>query len=141
MFLGSFTPKLDEKGRFFLPTKFREQLSRGMVISRQPERCLAIWPVDAFQAEVEAAATGRSTDENSRLMQRMFASGASDESADSQGRVTVPSVLRNYAGLDKEIAVIGAYTHVEVWNPAAWEEYQANKEEYFAQVNNGGNKE
>jgi MraZ protein len=109
-----------------------------MVIARQPEYCLAIWPVEAFQAEVEKAANGPSADENSRFIHRMYASGASDESADGQGRVTVPSVLRDYAGLDKEITVIGAYTHVEIWNPTAWEEYKSNKEGYFARISNGG---
>jgi MraZ protein len=131
-FLGSFTPKLDEKGRFFLPTKFRKQLSKGMVIARQPDRCLAIWPTEAFIAEVERAVPGPSTRKRTRINQRMFASGASDEAADGQGRVTVPFALREYAGLKRDIAVIGAYNRLEIWDSEVWKEYQAAQEAEFA---------
>ena len=57
MFLGTYTPKLDDKGRFFLPAKFRDQFGSGLVITRQQDRCLAIWPTEAFMAEVAAAAS------------------------------------------------------------------------------------
>ena len=88
MFLGTYTPKLDEKGRFFLPAKFRDQLSTGLVITRQQDRCLAIWPTETFLAEVTNAATGPSTVRGVRDYQRMVASGASDELPDSQGPVS-----------------------------------------------------
>ena len=96
MFLGTFTPKLDDKGRFFLPAKFREQLSQGLVITRQQDRCLAIWPPEVFASEVATAATGPSTVQRVRDYQRMVSAGASDELPDSQGRLTVPLPLRTY---------------------------------------------
>ena len=65
---------------------------------------------------------------------RMFAAGASEETPDKQGRVTIPPVLRNYAGLDKEIAVIGAFNRVEVWDLAAWEAYSAEQDKAYADM-------
>lgn len=135
MFLGTHFPKLDEKGRFFLPAKFREELAEGLVISRGQERCLTIWTLSAFQ-EFARSVTGPSTLKHVRDFQRMLASNASDEVPDKQGRVTIPASLREYAGLDKEIAVIGSFDRVEVWNPEAWERYQAEQEPAFADMDN-----
>ena len=132
MFLGTYTPKLDDKGRFFLPAKFREGFASGLVITRQADRCLAIWPPDVFETEVLRTATGPSAVQRVRAYQRMVASGASDESPDAQGRVTIPPPLRTYAGLSKEIVVIGAYNRLEVWDAAAWADYSAAQEEAFA---------
>lgn len=137
MFLGTYTPKLDDKGRFVLPAKFREQFASGLVITRAQDRCLAVWPTEAFLAEVANAATGPSTVRGVRDYQRMVASGASDESPDSQGRVTVPVPLRVYAGLTKEIVVIGAFNRLEVWDAVTWTEYSAAREEAFAALDEG----
>jgi MraZ protein len=137
VFLGTYTPKLDEKGRFFLPAKFRDQLADGLVITRAQDRCLAVWPTEAFMAEVANSANGPSTNRGVRDYQRMVASGASDELPDSQGRVTVPLPLRAYAGLSKEIVVIGAFNRLEVWDAATWAEYAAAHEEAFAAMDDG----
>ena len=134
MFLGTHFPKVDDKNRFVLPAKFREELRGGLVIAKGQERCLAIYTVEEFQRQAQAAMSGPSTLRGIRDYQRMFAAGASQEVPDSQGRVTIPPVLRNYAGLDKEIAVIGAFNRVEVWDLAAWEAYQAAQDEEFAQM-------
>lgn len=135
MFLGTHFPKLDEKGRFFLPAKFREELAEGLVISRGQERCLTIWTVEAF-AEHARSMSGPSISRRVRDFQRMLAAGASNEVPDKQGRITIPSELRRYAGLEKEIAVIGAFERVEVWDLEAWEEYQAEQEQAFADMDN-----
>ena len=134
MFLGTHAPRLDEKGRLILPAKFREELRGGLVIAKGQERCLAIYTVEEFQRQAQAAMSGPSTLRGIRDFQRMFAAGASQEVLDSQGRVTIPPVLRGYAGLDKEIAVIGAFNRVEVWDLAAWEAYQAAQDEEFARM-------
>ena len=65
----------------------------------------------------------------------MLASGASDETPDKQGRITIPPHLRAYAGLDKDCVVVGAINRVEVWDAAAWEQYSAEKESAFAELN------
>ena len=135
MFLGTHTPKLDDKGRFFLPAKFRDELADGLVITRSQDRCLAIYPMATFVAMTRSVGTAPATLKQVRDFQRMLAAGASDEVPDKQGRVTIPATLRSYAGLDKEIVVVGAINRVEVWDCAAWENYSAAQEDVFADMN------
>ena len=133
VFLGTHTPKLDEKGRLILPAKFRDELADGLVITRFQERCLAIWPVATF-VEVAQAVRGASSSQQVRDYQRMLASGASDETPDKQGRITIPPHLRAYAALEKDCVVVGAINRVEVWDAAAWERYSAEKESSYAEM-------
>ncbi|HHV22603.1 MAG TPA: division/cell wall cluster transcriptional repressor MraZ [Propionibacterium sp.] len=135
MFLGTHFPKLDDKGRFFLPAKFREELAEGLVISLGQERCLTIWTVEAFK-EFARSASGPSTVKHVRDFQRMLAANASAEVPDKQGRITIPARLRTYADLEGEIAVIGSFDRVEVWNPEAWERYQDEQETAFVDMDN-----
>jgi MraZ protein len=135
VFLGTHTPKLDEKGRLILPAKFRDELAEGLVITRFQERCLAIWPRSVFIEVANAVRSASSSQQHVRDYQRMLASGASDETPDKQGRVMIPSHLRTYAGLDKDCVVVGAINRVEVWDAGAWEAYAGEKESAFAELN------
>ena len=135
MFLGTYTPKLDEKGRFFLPAKFREELDEGLVITRGQEHCLAVYPMSTFVEMTREIAKGSVSVKKVRDYQRMLAAGASDTAADKQGRVMVPPMLRRYAGLGKEIVIVGAITRLEIWDAARWEEYSTAQESDFAQMN------
>lgn len=134
MFLGTYTPRLDDKGRLILPAKFRDQLADGLVVAKGQEHCLAIYTTQGFSQEAARAMAGPSTLRGIRDFQRMYASGASEETPDKQGRVTIPPLLRDYAGLSGQVAVIGAFNRIEVWDLAAWESYQAAQEERFAQL-------
>jgi len=136
VFLGTHTPKLDEKGRLILPAKYRDELAEGLVITRFQERCLAIWPVSTF-AELVQGVRGTSASQQVRDYQRMLASGASDETPDKQGRVTIPQHLRTYAGLERDCVVVGAIDRVEIWDAAAWQSYEASKESAFADLDEG----
>lgn len=135
MFLGTYTPKLDEKGRFFLPAKFREELDEGLVITRGQEHCLAVYPMSTFVEMTREIAKGSVSVKKVRDYQRMLAAGASDTAADKQGRVMVPPMLRRYAGLGKVIVIVGAITRIEIWDAARWEEYSTAQEADFAQMN------
>ena len=135
MFFGTYTPKLDEKGRFFLPAKFRDDLADGLVVTRGQDRCLAIYPMATFIEKTKQVATAPTTVRNVRDFQRMLASSASDEVPDKQGRITIPAPLRDYAGLSANIVVVGAIDRAEIWNPQAWEEYSTAQEAAFAELN------
>lgn len=100
MFLGTHTPKLDEKGRFFLPAKFRDELDDGLVITRGQDRCLAIYPTETFVEMTREIAKGSVSVKKVRDYQRMLAAGASDTAPDKQGRVMIPPMLRRYAALN-----------------------------------------
>ena len=134
MFLGTHTPRLDDKGRLILPAKFREELAEGLVITKGQERCLYLWPRAEFVRITEQMRQAPVTSKAARDYLRVFFAGACDDLPDKQGRITIPSALRGYAALDKDCIVIGASTRVEVWDAAAWEAYLAEQEPVFAQL-------
>jgi MraZ protein len=97
VFLGTHSPRLDEKGRLFLPAKYREELASGLVITKGQERCLYVFPVPEFERITEALRTAPVTAKNVRDYSRVFFASASDEIPDKQGRITIPPGLRDYA--------------------------------------------
>ena len=133
MFLGTHTPKLDDKGRLFLPAKFREELAEGVVITKGQERCLYVFKAADFTKQAELLQQAPLTGQAARDYSRVFFSSASDDVPDGQGRVRVPAQLRSYAGLTKDCVVIGMNTRLEIWDAAAWATYEAEKEQAFAE--------
>lgn len=134
LFLGTHAPRLDEKGRLFLPAKFREHLAAGLVMTKGQERCLYVWPTEEFGRVAAGLREAPVTSRSARDYVRMFLAGASDEVPDKQGRVTIPPALRAYAGLDRECTVIGVGTRCEIWATPAWEQYSAEQEQAFADL-------
>jgi MraZ protein len=132
MFLGTYWPRLDDKGRLILPAKFRDELAAGLVITKGQERCLYLFPAAEFARITERLRDAPLAARATRDYGRVFFAGATDELPDRQGRVTLPAHLREYAGLGRECAVIGANTRVEIWNAPAWTDYLASQEEHFA---------
>lgn len=132
LLLGTYSPRLDDKGRMFLPAKFREKLAGGLVMTRGQERCLYVYPLAEFEKVAEQWQSGPTTNAGVRAYQRLLLSGASDEIPDKQGRVTVPAILREYAGLTHECTVIGSGNRIEIWDAAAWDAYVAEHEDGFA---------
>ena len=132
MFLGTHTPKLDEKGRIILPAKFRDELANGLVLARGQERCIYVFSAEGFAEQVQKIRQAPLTSKLARDYVRVFLSGASDERPDKQHRVTIPPALRDYAGLDRDLTVIGAGDRAEIWSTAAWNAYYAEKEEAFS---------
>ncbi|HVQ17451.1 MAG TPA: division/cell wall cluster transcriptional repressor MraZ [Actinomycetes bacterium] len=132
MFLGTHHPKLDEKGRLFLPAKFRESLQGGLVMAKGQEHCLYVFPRDHFMAMTEQMQAAPLTSKGARDYMRVLLSGASDELPDRQGRVTIPAPLRAYAGLNKDCVVIGAGVRVEIWDGVRWQQYLEDRESGYA---------
>jgi MraZ protein len=134
VFLGTHSPRLDDKGRLILPAKFREQLAAGLVVTRGQERCLYVFPVAEFERIHEQLRQAPVTSKQARDYLRVLLSGAFDEVPDKQGRITLPTPLRSYAGLDRDVAVIGAGSRVEIWDAAAWESYLGEQETAFSET-------
>lgn len=134
MFLGTYNPRLDSKGRLVLPAKFREKFADGLVITRGQERCLYVFTLEEFQRIHEQLRASAVSSKSSRDYVRVFLSGASDEVPDKQGRITIPPLLRTYAGLDQELAFIGAGNRAEIWSATAWENYLHLQEDAFAET-------
>jgi MraZ protein len=134
MFLGTHAPRLDDKGRVFLPAKFRDELLEGLVITRGQERCLYVWPMAEFVNLTEQMAQTPVTNKRVRDFMRMMFAGASDETPDKQGRVTIPPLLRGYAGLSRDCIVIGAMNRLEIWDAQSWTDYSNQQEAAFSDL-------
>ncbi len=132
MFLGTYSPRLDDKGRLFLPAKFRDELAEGLVITKGQERCLYVFALSEFGRITERLRDAPLTAKAARDYSRVLFASAHDEVPDKQGRVTVPPPLRDYAGLSRECTVIGANTRVEIWDAGAWADYLERQEEEFS---------
>lgn len=132
MFLGTHTPRLDDKGRLALPARFRTELEGGLVITKGQERCLFVFPMAEFTRLTELLRTAPMTDRRARDYSRVFFASASHEIPDAQGRITIPQSLRQYAGLSKDSVVIGANTRVEIWDAQGWQAYLDQTEQSFA---------
>jgi MraZ protein len=133
VFLGTHSPRLDDKGRLILPAKFRDKLAGGLVVTRGQERCLYVFAMDEFVRLADQMRAAPVTSKAVRDYLRVFLSGASDEVPDKQGRVTIPTNLREYAGLDRELAVIGAGSRIEIWDADAWATYLSDQEQSFSE--------
>ena len=125
MFLGTYTPKLDDKGRLTLPAKFREELAGGLM-------SLAVYPREEFAARARKAAAVSRTNPEARAFIRNLAASADEQRPDGHGRITLSAAHRQYAGLTKECVVIGSVDFLEIWDAEAWATYQAETEAAFS---------
>lgn len=134
MLLGTHTPKLDDKGRVILPSKFRDDLGSGVVVTRGQERCLYVFSAAEFERVHERIREAPLTNKQARDFLRMFLSGASAETPDGQNRITIPVPLRTYAGLERDLVVTGVGAHAEIWDAQAWNDYLASNEESYSDM-------
>ena len=125
---GSYYPKLDEKGRIILPAKLREYFVNGLVMTRGQDGCLLVFTAAAFEIRAQQLSAAPLSNLEARNYVRMFMSGAHSETPDKQGRVTIPAALRQYASLNRELTVIGAGNHAEIWDAAAWKAFESSQE-------------
>lgn len=132
LFIGSFTPKLDDKGRLILPAKFRGRLGQGFVATRGLDRCVFLFPVDEFMNVHERLRKAPLEDKQARDYLRSFLGHAQDDVPDSQGRVLLSGALRSYASLTRDVAVVGMGSRVELWDAQTWERYLTDNEDGYA---------
>ena len=134
MLLGTHAPKLDDKNRLILPAKFRADLEGGVVVTRGQERCLYLFSAAEFDSVHEKIRQAPLTSKQARDYLRVFLSGASDEVPDKQGRITLPANLREYAGITRDLVVIGVGSRAEIWDSESWHAYLATQEDSFANI-------
>jgi len=116
--LGAYQHALDSKGRFILPARFREHLGEEAFVTSEEDGCLALWRPEEF--EVKASEIRDRARRGQRDVERAFFAGAMEASPDRQGRVAIPTGLREFAGLERDVVVVGLYDHIEIWDAAAW---------------------
>lgn len=129
MFLGNYEHTIDDKGRLTIPSKFREELEGGVVVTRGLDGCLWAFTRSEWEILAEKISGLPTTNPAARNFARLMFSNASDSIPDKQGRVLLPQTLRDYAGIDNETILIGVMNRVEIWNPAKWSDVAAKVEE------------
>ncbi len=134
MFLGTHTPKLDDKGRLTLPARYREELRGGLMITTGQDRCLFVFPREVFEELARKVAQAPFTNEAVRAYQRYLFAGTDEQHPDPQGRIPITAELRRYAGLSKQCVVIGAVSRLEIWDEQSWQRYQEQHEDGYAQA-------
>ncbi len=137
MFVGTFEHSLDEKGRLVLPASFRGLLAPGGYVG-QLDRCLGVWTPDAFGDLVSRLNERIRAGEANPMSLRALTANAADVKPDSQGRIGIPQRLRDFAGIDRDAVVIGAYDRVEVWSRERWAEAAAEADQSLVEVVTGG---
>lgn len=133
MFLGTYTPKLDDKGRLTLPAKFREDLAGGLMVTKGQDHSLAVYPKEEFVKLAQRATKASRTNAKARAFIRNLAASTDEQRPDGSGRITLSMDHRRYANLSKECVVIGSIDFLEIWDKESWEAYQAEHEADFSE--------
>ncbi|MFT4043831.1 MAG: division/cell wall cluster transcriptional repressor MraZ [Gordonia sp. (in: high G+C Gram-positive bacteria)] len=134
-FVGTFTPKLDDKGRLTLPAKFRDALAGGVMVTKGQDHSLSVFRAEEFDKISEKIVEASRNDPAARAFQRYFFASSEEQRPDGQGRISLSADHRDYAGLSKECVVFGSYDHLEIWDAQRWRDYQSEHEENFSAAN------
>lgn len=132
--MGEYQHTLDNKGRMIVPVKFREELGTTFIMTRGLDKCLFVYPQsewETLEAKLKALPMTRA---DARSFVRFFFSGATECELDKQGRILIPTTLRDYAQLERDSYVLGVSNRVEIWSQALWDSYSEQAEESFADI-------
>lgn len=129
MLTGEFNHNIDAKGRLIIPSKFREILGEDFVITKGLDGCLFLYPNNEWKTFEDKLRTLPLTNKSARTFARFFLGSVDDGGLDKQGRVLISSPLRTFAGLEKEVVLVGMLDRVEIWDKAKWDENNAVVEE------------
>ena len=122
MFVGEYEYKVDNKGRLPLPPRFRKELEDGLFLTLGPDNCIIAYPkADWIKMMANQAPTTFLTTDNERKINRFLFSNANEVSVDHQGRIALPSSLREKCGIGDNAIISGLNTSFEIWNPAQLE--------------------
>jgi MraZ protein len=130
-FVGRFEHSVDAKGRIILPARFRDAFSRGGFLSSHREGCVALWTPGEFERQMAEMLDESKADRDGRNRARVWAADSLDIEIDKQGRMAVPSRLREFAQIETDVLILGVIDHIELWNPSRWDERVQPMEQWF----------
>ena len=134
MFFGEFEYRIDQKGRVPFPPRFRAELKQGVVLTPGIEKCVTAYPLSEWKKLATTLTDGSVAPSKIRMLNRAIFATAFSTSIDGQGRVALPLPLRDYAGLEYEVVIIGANNYLELWNKEQWEAEKAKSREQAGQI-------
>ena len=121
MFIGEYNHTIDSKGRLIVPSKFREALGDEFVVTKGLDGCLFVYPMEEWTAFTDKLKELPLTKKDARQFSRFFLAGAASCEVDKQGRILIPAVLRDFAGLEKDAVLVGVSSRIEIWSRSNWE--------------------
>ena len=122
MFMGEYNHSIDTKGRLIIPAKFRENLGEEFVVTKGLDGCLFIYSETEWKNIEETFRNTPLTTKDARKFSRFFFAGAATCELDKQGRILIPAVLREFAGLEKDVVLAGVFNKIEIWSKERWAE-------------------
>lgn len=126
MFRGAHYHSVDEKGRVIIPLRFRTELGNTFVITKGMDHCLFVFREDDFSEMEKKLQAQPALDRHTIRLQRWFSAEALETQVDNQGRVAIPSNLREFAGIEEDVAIVGAGSRIEIWSRKGWDAFNAS---------------
>lgn len=134
MFMGEYNHTIDPKGRLIVPAKYRDELGEKFVVTKGLDHCLFVFPPAEWQAFADKLHALPTAKADSRKFVRFFLAGATECELDKQGRILLPSNLREFAALEKDVVLVGVSSRVEIWSKASWDESMSTYDDNMDEV-------
>ena len=126
MLLGEYRHNVDVKGRVSVPSKFRGDLGQSFIVTKGLDNCLFMYSKSEWETFENKLKALPLTNNDARSFMRFFFAGATECEVDKQGRINIPQLLREYAGIKKDVVILGVSTRAEIWDSSKWEEYTSS---------------
>jgi len=138
MFYGEYDHSIDNKGRLILPSKLREVAKSNFIekfyITRGLDKCLFMFGEEEWKVTEQKFKSMSFTKQDARKFNRLYFSGAADMVPDKQGRILIPPYLKDYAGIKKDVVIIGVSSRIEIWGKDQWQEFYKSNLESFEET-------
>jgi MraZ protein len=138
MFYGEYFHTIDRKGRLILPAKFRESAKNNFVdkffITRGLDGCLFMFTEEEWNNQEQRFKNLPITKQQARTFNRLYFSGAVEIISDKQGRILIPQFLKDFAGIKRDVMIIGVSNRIEIWAKERWQEFYGNNQPVFEQI-------
>lgn len=134
LFIGEYHHNIDSKSRLIVPVKFRETLGKSFVMTRGLEGCLFVYPQKQWESIAEKLQALPLMKKDARKFARMFLSGATEVDVDKNGRFIIPSLLLEFAEIEKACAIIGVQNRLEIWELEKWKTFCKNSLDEYEEM-------
>jgi MraZ protein len=138
MFYGEYIHSIDRKGRLIMPSKFRDVAKTNFVekffVTRGLDKCLFMFSEEEWRSQEQKFKAVSFTKQESRIFNRLYFSGAVEIVPDKQGRILLAQYLKDYAGIKREVVIVGVSNRIEIWAKDTWEEFYGNWRQSFEQI-------
>ena len=138
MFYGEYEHTIDKKGRIIIPSKFRESFKEydinKLYITRGLDKCLFVFTENEWKTQESKFKSVSFTKSEARKFNRLYFSGASELEFDRQGRILIPKYLKDFAGIKRDVMLIGVSNRMEVWSKEVWQQYYTSSKDSFEEI-------